>query len=454
MVNSEKYAQKKSHVSLSIIVITIAVIMVFDLAVLVLMQKGSGRNVETQMYDSTYTAEKIMKKAIVTTEPDKSMATEQIVQSNSASIYFLNEVEYPLSAYSLNGIEYSLPVDWTVKSSNERMAVYRIDGSETNLLIVQSEDIPAIMKIDVGSSSILNEKDIANHYGINSSIDCTVTSQTWTNRAYYDYCDTLFSSNAKLKDGSPDLRIGRSVVFAYNANNSVFAISVLSYNSGDLSYLDRMVTEAVSLFENIPFINSPADQPASNRVEMAYNTACALSINQLDRRYNTFTRTTQYYYGDLLILKDDVEWLNSSRNINKVLNQGALYRTIAKNLAGYSMKLNNGSAYCEVLTGKQWVDDSTFEPLAKNASTFIVTDATAQLTSIMRKFQSLKSVTGQFGFEVGRLGKYTFDIPDLTVCAEEMQISEEMLGYVFALLDEFAPSISFSGNSVHFEYAS
>lgn len=437
MKNSGKYAQKKSPVSLWMIVVMLTMIIVFTIGILFFAQKSNGRNVETQTYDTAYTTEEIWETQ-VTTESDETVAMEQIVQAHSTS------------TYSLNGIEYTLPVNWTVKSSSERMAAYRIDGNEMNLLIVESEDIPAIMKIDVGGNSILNKEDIANHYGINSSIDCTVTSQAWTNGAYYDYCDTLFSSNAKLTDGTPDLRTGRSVVFAYNENSSVFAISILSYNPSDLSYLDTMVTEAVSLFEK----NSPVVQPASNLVEAAYNTACSLSIDQLDKKYSSFSGTTSYYYGELIIQNEDVEWLNSSRNTNKTLNQGALYRTIAKYLAGYSMKLNNGSAYCEIFTGKQWIDNSTFEPLAKNAATFIVTDATEQLKSIMRKFQSLQSVTGQFDFEAGKLGKYTFDIPDLTKCAEEMQISEEMLGYIFALLDEFAPSISFNENSVHFEYAS
>lgn len=436
MKNCGKYAQKKSPVSLWMIVVMLTMIVVFTIGILFFVQKSNGRNVETQTYDTAYTTEEIQETQ-VTTESDETVAMEQIVQAHSTS------------TYSLNGIEYTLPVNWTVKSSSERMAAYRIDGNEMNLLIVESEDIPAIMKIDVGGNSILNKEDIANHYGINSSIDCTVTSQAWTNGAYYDYCDTLFSSNAKLTDGTPDLRTGRSVVFAYNENSSVFAISILSYNSSDLSYLDTMVTEAVSLFEK----NSPVVQPASNLVEAAYNTACSLSIDQLDKKYSSFSGTTSYYYGELIIQNEDVEWLNSSRNTNKTLNQGALYRTIAKYLAGYSMKLNNGSAYCEILTGKQWIDNSTFEPLAKNAATFIVTDATEQLKSIMRKFQSLQSVTGQFDFEAGKLGKYTFDIPDLTKCAEEMQISEEMLGYIFALLDEFTPSISFNENSVHFEYA-
>lgn len=441
MVNGGKYARKKSSISLWMIVVTLAVIMVFAIAILIFVQKNKSRNAEAQIHDITYTTEEI-KQTMVTTESDESVATEQTVQS------------YSTSTYSLNGIEYTLPVDWTIKSSNERMAVYRIDGNEMNLLVVESEDIPAIMKIDMGGASIINKEDIANHYGINSSIDCTVTSQAWTSGSYYDYCDTLFSSSAKLTDGTPDLRVGRSIVFAYNENSSVFSLSVLSYNSSDLSYLDTMVTEVVSLFEKTPFINTPVDQPASNLVEAAYNTACSLSIDQLDRKYSSFSGTTSYYYGELIIQDEDVEWLNSSRNTSKTLNQGALYRTIAKYLVGYSMKLNNGSAYCEILTGKQWIDNSTFEPLAKNAATFIVTDATEQLKSIMHKFQSLQSVTGQFVFDAGKLGKYTFDIPDLTKCAEEMQISEEMLGYIFALLDEFAPSISFSGNSVYFEYVS
>ena len=211
----------------------------------------------------------------------------------------------------------------------------------------------------------------------------------------------------------------------------------------------------------VPNVNAADKEPAAdvveenleNKVETAYNIACSLSADQLKKEYNSFLGKTQYYYDGLQILSEDVEWLDNPQNTSKRLNQGALYRTVAKKLAGYFMNINDGSAYCEVLTGKQWVDSTMFEPLAKNAETFIVLDDSSQLETIMRKFQSLQTVTGTFDFGYSTFGKYSFDISNLTECAEEMQISEEMLGYIFALLDEFAPTIAFSGNSVHFEYA-
>lgn len=72
----------------------------------------------------------------------------------------------------------------------------------------------------------------------------------------------------------------------------------------------------------------------------------------------------------------------------------------------------------------------------------------------MQKFESLKSVSGQYDYDYGKLGKYSLDISDMSDCAKEMQISDVMLGYIFAMLDEYAVEISFNKNSCHIKYES
>lgn len=207
--------------------------------------------------------------------------------------------------------------------------------------------------------------------------------------------------------------------------------------------LDGAETEKIVVATEMPVISA---------VESAYLDACSLTEKKLEPRYSSFLDKTYYYYDGLIIQHEDLEFLEMFWNKDKALDQGCLYRSMANYLEGFFMKINNGSDYAELLCGQPWVDRDSFAPYVENASTFIVTDPDNQLKAIMQKFQSLSSVTGEFDFNYKKWGKYTIDIPDLTVCAEEMQVSEKMLGYIFALLEEYAPTIIFDGNTCHLEY--
>lgn len=116
------------------------------------------------------------------------------------------------------------------------------------------------------------------------------------------------------------------------------------------------------------------------------------------------------------------------------------------------MGINNGSSYAEIMCGIEWTNKTDFEPYVENASKFIVSNN--QIKAIMKEFQLLGSVSGEYDFDYGKFGKYTIDIYDLAACAKEMKISEEMLGYILAMLSEYAPTISFDNNSCHIDYKS
>lgn len=175
----------------------------------------------------------------------------------------------------------------------------------------------------------------------------------------------------------------------------------------------------------------------------AFLTATNLMVSDL-----TVTDSGKYYYNDLIILSQDTEYLYIYSYLDKEpqINQGALYRTIAKYLDGYEMMLNNGKSYSDTLLGFE-VSGTDFAPYAENASKFISLED--PLFSVLTKFSQLESIEGNFDFINNN---FSFSIPDLTACAQEMMISEEMLGYVLAMLDEYAPTISFEGNSCNFEY--
>ena len=141
---------------------------------------------------------------------------------------------------------------------------------------------------------------------------------------------------------------------------------------------------------------------------------------------------------------------------DNAISQGVIYRKIAFVLEGSDFKekrfLYNYEDIGKYLLGFVPKDKDEWVKYGKNASEFIVTDN--QMTAIMKKFQSMKSVKGNYDFKYKKFGKFNIDIPDLTKCVEEMQISEKMLGYILAMLDEYGTTITFKDNSCHIEYTS
>lgn len=239
--------------------------------------------------------------------------------------------------YEINDICYYVPASWDLKSESDTIISFQIDDNEKNIAVIQSEVIPEIMKIDAGKNAILNKEDVAEHYGIQSSIKCSIAQKEWLNTNNFEYCNIVFNSEAKLNDGEQDTRSGRSVVIPINENEEVFAVSILSYNNSDLDYidvfLDNLTIETHKSQKNVK--KEDLKETKTSDVEIAYNKACALTIGDLDRKINSFTGTQRYYYNGLIIQPEDEEWLNSSLNKEKTLNQGALYRTIANYLDGF-----------------------------------------------------------------------------------------------------------------------
>ena len=62
----------------------------------------------------------------------------------------------------------------------------------------------------------------------------------------------------------------------------------------------------------------------------------------------------------------------------------------------------------------------------------------------MRAFQSLDCVVGNFDY-ANKI--FDFEISDLKKASSDLGISEKMLGYTLAMLDEYAPTVEFGDNN-------
>lgn len=247
----------------------------------------------------------------------------------------------------------------------------------------------------------------------------------------------------------------------------IFSLDILSYNldffSGELksfqgimfSQIDGkgMVDRFPISYVEVAFAenqNSETIRQQENEksdTEIAYEKACSLTINDLEKKTSSFSGTTHYFYKGLIIQTEDEEWLTESWNTEKALNQGALYRTIASYLEGFSMGLNTGSDYSEIMSGVKWTSKDDFKPYVANASEFICSDDS--FVAVVKKLETLLCVSGDFDYDNK---KYHIVVSDLSQCADEMMISEQMLGYIFAMMEEYAPVFEFNGKGCVIDY--
>lgn len=150
---------------------------------------------------------------------------------------------------------------------------------------------------------------------------------------------------------------------------------------------------------------------------------------------------TGYTFKGYVISKENVVKIGD----NLVINQGAMYEEIG---AGIDL-------YCEFGLS-QLLDDVFFsvlldadgEPedwdeLSQELYGFITADGTDK--EILSKLETLSTVSGSFDYEDRN---YSFEIADLEKTAEELHISQEMLGYVLAKLNEYTDNLVFEGNKL------
>lgn len=223
-----------------------------------------------------------------------------------------------------------------------------------------------------------------------------------------------------------------------------------SFNDSDKKYDECRYNVAVMNIENKEFKTARL-----NLKDNSYKDSEELLSSIISETKNYYTLATTitkkdlsknklglYSYGDIDFTSDDSDWIDSVLNKEGTVNQGAFYRKMAMLLEGYRRGFNDGSNYSEHLLGFSTTNKEEFKPYVDELSTYIVEENI--LKSVMSKFSTLNSVIGKFDIDAD---SYEFTINDLTACAKELKISEEMLGYILAMLDEYAPTVSFGVNS-------
>lgn len=197
---------------------------------------------------------------------------------------------------------------------------------------------------------------------------------------------------------------------------------------------------------------SQKEEVTISAVEEAYNKATNLTKSDLTKGYAIGDFSTWEYKG-ISLTYEDCEFINAVYNSNGKVNQGAVYRALADSLQDLikldaqskSIKYKDDAA---ILFGSVPETQEDFISIAGKVSTFITADDS--LISVMRAFEGIESIDGTFDYSGN---KYEFVISNVTACADELGISEETLGYVLALFNEYSADITFENNTCSFSLA-
>lgn len=214
-------------------------------------------------------------------------------------------------------------------------------------------------------------------------------------------------------------------------------LSACGNEQGDNAILETeypSTTDGVEL--EIPSIDEPADVPA------VVNTVVQDAYEDMISATDHLSITNDgYEFKGYPISKDSVSKISGKL----VVNQGAMYEEIAGGLALYcdfGLSQSLDETFFQILTGSG-NEPENWNELANDLYSFILLDGTEK--EIISKLETLNCVSGTFDYDVR---SYSFGISDLEMAASNLHISQEMLGYVLAKLNEYTDDIIFDGNSV------
>lgn len=222
----------------------------------------------------------------------------------------------------------------------------------------------------------------------------------------------------------------------------VFLVMLVMLSACGNEQVDNAIleTEYPSVTDGVksetPSIDEPADIP------VVVNTVVQDAYEDMISATDHLSITNDgYEFKGYPISKDSVSKIGSEL----VVNQGAMYEEIAGGLALYcdfGLSQSLDEAFFQILIGSG-NEPENWNELANDLYSFILLDGTEK--EIISKLETLDCVNGTFDYDVR---SYSFEISDLEMAASDLHISQEMLGYVLAKLNEYTDDIVFDGNSI------
>ncbi|GFI49750.1 hypothetical protein IMSAGC020_00950 [Lachnospiraceae bacterium] len=350
------------------------------------------------------------------------------------------------SFYTENG-EYvessfeSIPEPVSLKESGD---TYFMDSEEFS-------NSPINHSVKLGESEdLLNLKNIQFNgddgfgfisYGMVIQNDTEETINTITLDVIYLDVNGNISGTTYPQEGS-NVAPGQSITIEGIDESGKYAyvtVDGYSYYTNEGEYVSGYFSEIPQAIV-VGDITSGTNETNTSKVKEAYDKATNLTVNDL-----TKNSIGGYEYNGLSIVETDREWIANSLNDKGTVEAGALYRSMATQLEGYTFASYNSwkGSVVPVLFGfdKPEMKDE-LNPYIDNVKDYIVLDK--PFKKVMDKLASLSCIEGTLNIDTG---EYDFRITDLTQASKEMQITEEGLGYILAMINEYGATVEFVDNS-------
>lgn len=350
------------------------------------------------------------------------------------------------SFYTENG-EYvessfeSIPEPVSLKESGD---TYFMDSEEFS-------NSPINHSVKLGESEdLLNLKNIQFNgddgfgfisYGMVIQNDTEETINTITLDVIYLDVNGNISGTTYPQEGS-NVAPGQSITIEGIDESGKYAyvtVDGYSYYTNEGEYVSGYFSEIPQAIV-VGDITSGTNETNTSKVKEAYDKATNLTVNDL-----TKNSIGGYEYNGLSIVETDREWIANSLNDKGTVEAGALYRSMATQLEGYTFASYNSwkGSVVPVLFGfdKPEMKDE-LNPYIDNVKDYIVLDK--PFKKVMDKLASLSCIEGTLNIDTG---EYDFRITDLTQASKEMKITEEGLGYILAMINEYGAMVEFGENS-------
>lgn len=192
-----------------------------------------------------------------------------------------------------------------------------------------------------------------------------------------------------------------------------------------------------------------------------------ITVSATDKAGNTVTQTVDVFIGyyptyDAYLTATNISGTSVKSNLNgeylyngihisseeiTKLDKGSVYRSLAMQLMGFYIL---GKSFypnwrkdisLEVFGFKKKNTWKKMKPYVDKVLPFI--NSEYPIGEILSKFHELNNIEGKFDF---KKGIFNFTIPNLTKAASQLGISEKMLGYILAYVDEYGGESSFKDN--------
>lgn len=306
------------------------------------------------------------------------------------------------------------------KNNNGIIVTAQYEDGTTETVDNWEIEEPAELKPDTESSVIISYKGHTTKLSVKCSdseltgLTATYDGSTEAGTVIDDECDSLHVT-AQYRDGSTGEISGWSLDEPVTLAAGETSTVQINYNSQSTS-LNITCTSSIS-------------------AKKAYDIATSLTREDLSKN-----SLGNYEYKGFEFTSDDSEWIDNDLNTDHSVERSAFYLKMANVVEFANNTIRTSDVYIKCLLGYIPDDYNEFILASGNARKFIVSSDSFAAFKRTLSFISSATVTGD-------TNGCTIVINDLTQCAKDLGISDEMLGYIIAAMEDTGATTQFSDDT-------